>query len=471
MKGFLRRKEKIKRYVEDVISQVRWEEIRDEAVELLRGLIKIDTTNPPGEERPAAEFVAKYFDEFGIASEIVESDPGRASIIAEVKGENESLKPLILLSHLDVVPANPKEWSVHPFSGEVKDGYVWGRGAIDCKGLAVCEAVALSLVRRMNLNPKRGVKFISVADEEMGGEKGAGFLLNEKNIDGFAVINEGGTGAILGGKRVYLPCFGEKGPLWLKIKAKGKPGHASMPHEDNPNLILVQALYRILKSDLGKELVPNFVRSIKTHVVQSSPFGKLPAFLLSLMERTHHAREVFGKIFALATSPNPKIKAMFSNTLSITIMKAGYKENVIPEEAEAVLDIRLLPGYDPYEFIDKLKNIVDDHRVEFEIMALYDPSESDPAGEFMMILKDAVKSVYDAPFFPILATGFTDSRYFRKKGIPSYGLLPFFLTNDELSTMHGIDERVSIDNLELGVKIMLSLILHSCFDDRIQMGG
>ncbi len=453
--------------IKSLISSVRWDEVKDEAVSLLQKLIRIDTTNPPGNEKPAAELMQNYFADFGIKSKIVESEPGRASIIAEVQGEREDdKKPLILLSHLDVVPANPAEWTYHPFSGEVKDGYVWGRGAIDCKGLAVCEAVALALITRMKIPLERGVKFISVADEEMGGEKGAAYLIQTENIDGFGVVNEGGSGAILGGRRLYFPCFGEKGPLWLKVRAKGKAGHASMPHKDNPNTILIKSLYKILKSDLGKKLTDNFLVSFRTHLIPGPAKGLSPLF--SFLCRSEYAKGFLGRVLFQLSRVKPKLSAMFSNTVSITMINSGYKENVIPEEAEAVLDIRLLPSYDPFEIIEKMKKIIDDPRISFEIIAMYKSSESDPSSEFFMILKNAVRAVYEHTFVPVIAPGFTDSRYFREKGIPAYGLLPFFLTDEEISTMHGVNERVSLENLETGVKLMMSIIMHMCCKD---LGG
>ncbi|MCS7214226.1 MAG: M20/M25/M40 family metallo-hydrolase [Candidatus Calescibacterium sp.] len=444
--------------IKSIINSVRWNEIRDEAVEILRALIRIDTTNPPGNERPAAEYLKKYFSDYEIDSYIVESEQSRASIIADLENGRKE-KPLILLSHLDVVPADPKQWSVHPFSAEVKNGYIWGRGTIDCKGLAVVEAVAMTLVKRLKIPLRRPVKFISVADEEMGGEKGAGYIVREENIDGYCVINEGGTGAILGDKKVYLPCFGEKGPIWLKIKAKGRSGHASMPIEDNPNLILLRALYKITSSGLGKKFVENFVRSVKFYLAKDiKPLEPV----LSIVEKSEFLKTTIGNILYNILKRKPKLAAMLSNTVSVTMIKSGYKENVIPEEAEAILDIRILPGYDYYEVVEKLKKIVNDQRVSFEIISAYEPSESDPSSDVLKKIKDSVKLVYDYPFVPIISTGFTDSRFFRKKGIQSFGLLPFFLTEEEISTMHGVDERISIENMEIGTKLMLSTILNLC---------
>lgn len=457
--------------IKEIVNSVRWQEVKEEAVELLRKLIRIDTTNPPGNEKEAAELLSKYFSEYGIESQIVESEPQRSSVIANLEGKKD-LKPIILLSHLDVVPANPSEWRFPPFSGEVKDGYIWGRGAIDCKGLAVVEAVAMTLIKRSGIKPDRGIKFISVADEEMGGEKGAKYVVENLDIDGFGVLNEGGTGVVLGNRKIYMPCFGEKGPLWLKIKAKGKPGHASMPHKDNPNLILVQALYKILKSDLGKKLSDGFISSAKFYLLDNKKSLSGLKLLLSLIEKSDFAKEILGKaLSSLFYMLNKnKLSAMFSNTLSVTIMKSGYKENVIPEEAEAILDIRILPGYDHDEIIERMRKIVDDPRVSFEIISVYEPSQSNPVSDFMILLKEATSAVFETAFFPILATGFTDSRFFRKKGIPAYGFLPFFLTDEDLSTMHGIDERISMENIELGLKLMLAIILHICTEENSLLG-
>lgn len=445
--------------IKDIINSVRWNELRDETVELLRNLIKIDTTNPPGNESPAAELLRRYFADFRIRTKIIESAQGRANIIAELDAASTNEKPVILLSHLDVVPADPKQWSVHPFSGELKNGYVWGRGAIDCKGLAAVEAVTTTLVKRMRIPLKRPITFISVADEEMGGEKGAGYLVREERVDGFCVVNEGGTGVILGNKHIYLPCFGEKGPIWLKIKTKGKAGHASIPSEDNPNLILINALHKITSSDLGKKLTGNFVRSIRFNLAEDKGPLKL---ILSIIERSETLKRLAGKALYLALKNKSKLSAMVSNTISITVMRSGYKENVIPEEAEAIVDIRILPEYDYYEIVEKIKNIVNDQRVSLEIISAYEPSESDPGSEVLRKIREAVKIIRNYPFFPIISTGFTDSRFFRKKGIQSYGIMPFFLTEEELATIHGVDERLSLENIENGLKIMLSIVLNLC---------
>ncbi len=463
-------KEELRKKISDIISSIRWNEIGDESVSLLRDLIRVDTTNPPGDEYEAAILLQRYFNSFNIESRMVESDPKRVSIISDLKGEDTKLKPLILLSHLDVVPANPKEWSVPPFSGEVKNGYVWGRGAIDCKGLAVCEAVAMSLVKRLRIPIRRTIRYISVADEEMGGEKGAKFVVENENIEGFGVINEGGTGAILNGKKIYLPCFGEKGPLWLKIVAKGKSGHASMPHKENPNLILLSALSKISETNFGREFTKNFIKAIDVHVVRNSKMGTILSPLLSIAEKSKAVRKILGEILYLLLQSKPKLQAMVSNTLSITMIKSGYKENVIPEEAEAVIDIRLLPGYSYFDVIEKMKAIVNDPRISFEILTMHQFSESSPEEEFFLNIRYAVQSVYNYPFFPILATGFTDSRFFRSRNIPSYGLLPFFLTEEEVATMHGIDERISIENLIEGVKLMLSIILFNTVSEKDILG-
>jgi acetylornithine deacetylase/succinyl-diaminopimelate desuccinylase-like protein len=448
---------------------IRWDDVRDEAAELLSELIKINTTNPPGNETEAADFLKNFFESEGIYPEVIESEEGRGSIIARLDATDRiDRKPLIFLSHLDVVPANPSEWTRHPFSGDISGGYVWGRGAIDCKGLAVCQALTLALLKRLKIPLKKSVFFISTADEEMGGEKGVGYILSSREMEGEAVLNEGGFGVKLGGRKIFLPTFGEKGPMWLKVKAKGKSGHASVPHKDNPNLLLINVLKKILSTYQQYKITPYLAKSLSIHIPEEvgGRVGRIIKALFEASSKIPSNDKVLG--FLVGVLANEKVKAMLRNTISLTVMKGGYKENVIPGEAEAVLDVRLLPGEDPYNFVENLKRNARVDQFEIEIAQMYHASQSPPDSPFIMRLKDVVKKNLNVPFVPILATGFTDSRYFRDIGIQSYGFMPCVFTEDELGTIHGVNERISLENIKMGIKILFELAIDMCASGRYE---
>lgn len=446
------------------IDSIRWDDLTEEVCELLSELVKIDTTNPPGNETKAAKFLKEFFNSEGIEAEIIESEPGRGNIIATLPGSKKTQKPLIFSSHLDVVPANPSEWTKPPFSGEISEGYVWGRGSIDCKGLAALEAMTLAIVKRLGIQLKRTLLFIATSDEEMGGEKGIGYLLGARKIEGYAVLNEGGIGVEVNGEKIFLPCFGEKGPLWLKLKVRGTPGHASVPHPDNPNITLVKILDKILKIRQHYILTTSLVKSLSIFVPKEvkSPLVRAGLKLaLSFASLGDGPRRFLGTLVGLRAKD--VVKAMLRNTLCPTVIKAGYKENVIPEESEAIIDIRLLPGEDPYDFTEKLKKTVENRKVSIQIYKIYRSSESPPDSDFMFSLREAVKEEFpNVPFIPIIATGFTDSRYFRDIGIQSYGFIPWILKEDEIATIHGKDERISIENITSGLKILFRLVLKIC---------
>ena len=444
----------------EISQSIRWDDIQSESADLLRQLIRIDTTNPPGNENEAARLLKSFFDNEGIPSEIVESQKNRANVIADIPGREE--RTLILLSHTDVVPADPKKWSHKPFSGDADKEYIWGRGAIDCKGFAASGALVLALIKRLKIQLRNSIKFISTADEEMGGHFGAEYIvknnINKNGKNYIGLINEGGIGVILGGKKLFLPCFGEKGPLWLKIIAKGKPGHASMPHNDNPNLILLDTLRKVCHMKPERRIVPNLAKSLETYIPTEIKNGSLLKIAIKGIFLLPNSHKILAEILDRILRKE-KVKAMIKNTVCLTMIKSGYKENVIPEEAEATLDIRLLPGTSPYNFVEEIKKHLKDERIKVEIDKVYEPSESDPNSEFLMKIRNLTKKLYpDIPFIPTLATGFTDSRYFRAIGIQSYGFIPWFLTEEEISTIHGIDERISLQNLKEGIRTLFEIV-------------
>jgi len=325
-----------------------WKNFEEEAVSLLSRYIQIDTTNPPGNEIKAAQFFKGIFDREGIESRIIESAPGRGNIYARLKG-NGSKKAVLLLNHMDVVPAEAKLWKEPPFSGVVKDGTIWGRGSLDDKGPAVAELMTLLALKRGNVHLKGDVIFLGTADEEAGGAMGAGFLV-EKHPDLLKdvglVLNEGG-GIRLGndGKaREYSVSVTEKTPLWLRLTATGAPGHGSTPGNNLAVNKLIKALHGIMQYRSPIKVVPE-VQKFYADTAHAEP-----------MERREKLRDLRTALkdpaFTEEFIKEPRNDASVRNTIAITGMKGSDKTNVIPAFATAELDVRLLPGEDPKDFIN-----------------------------------------------------------------------------------------------------------------------
>jgi acetylornithine deacetylase/succinyl-diaminopimelate desuccinylase-like protein len=425
---------------------------QDEVVDLLAELIRIDTSNPTHPERPAAEWVAEKLDEVGIESEIFEAAPGRASTVARVRGSDPSRPPLLIHGHLDVVPADPSEWSVHPFAGEVRDGYVWGRGAIDMKDM---DAMTLAVVRewaRSGRTPPRDVVLAFVSDEEAGGRQGAHYLVDhhpELFADCSEAISEvGGYSMTLAdGLRVYPIQTAEKGMHWLRLRASGPPGHGSMVHPDNAVTRLAEAVARI-----GSHEWP----VVLTDTVRTTVKG-----MSELVGRDLDPDDVESWLPLLGRAGR-MIRATTRNTANPTMLDAGYKANVIPGRAEATIDCRFLPGQEDalLDTIDEL--LGEDVRRETLINDIAVETSFDGA------LVDAMTAALEAEddharVLPYLMSGGTDAKSFSTLGIRCFGFSPLLLPPDLdfMSLFHGIDERVPIDALRFGVRV-LDRLLSSC---------
>ncbi len=433
-------------------QDINWKSVGEEAARVLSDYIKIDTTNPPGNEKQAAQFLADVLKKEGFEPELLHFNDTRSNLVCRLKGV-DSGKPLLLLSHIDVVGAVAKDWKVAPFSGVIKDGCVWGRGAVDCKGPGVMELMAFITLKRAGVVPKRDIILLANADEEAWGDAGARWTVDNHwdKVRCAFVLNEGGMGlSDQFGKRVMMPCFGEKGPLWIRLRARGKSGHGSMPTPDNPNNKLVAALARVAAYNTRIKLLPE-VKDVLLKIGNNMGF---PTSLLVRLAANNFVLNLFGKRLV----GTKKLNAIMRNTISITNLKAGFKENVIPSESEAILDCRLLPGEDETRFIDELKDVIAMPDVAIEVIRYSAPSQSPTDNEFMRALERVVaKNNPDALFLPILSSGFTDSRFFREKGAEAYGLIPCLFSEEEIGTMHGIDERISIKCLEDGIRNVFDL--------------
>jgi acetylornithine deacetylase/succinyl-diaminopimelate desuccinylase-like protein len=440
-------------------------EIEQEITRFLSDLIRIDTTNPPGNETAAATFIAQYLAKEGVTSENIESMPGRGSLISRLKGSGE--KPnLLLLSHLDVVAANPAEWSVDPFAGTVKDGYVYGRGAYDMKGMTAVEVFTLILLKRNNFPLKGDIVLAATADEEKGGEKGAGYLLRNYKEKVWCpyVINEGGGLAIPQKKgNVYPVQTAEKGILWFKIKAKGTPGHGSTPNTaDNAIVRMNKVITKLGEYQPETVYVPT-LRQFLSEILKINP--ELEGDFLRLLNNPKQSEEILDELAKTNKALAEEIRPRTKTTITPTIIHGGVKENIIPSECEAVFDCRVLPGQSVSETLSLIKNLLKDEgmdKLSFEIIQIHDGNESTTQTPLYGTISNVLKEFEpNCGITPTLTTGGTDSRFFRETGSICYGFHPMLPDepNDLLEKrMHGIDERITIENLVFGTSILYETV-------------
>ncbi len=416
-----------------------------EVVELCRELIRIDTSNygdqeGPG-ERKAAEYVATLLDDVGISSELYEPTPGRTSVVARWGGSEGDA--LLLHGHLDVVPAAAEDWQVDPFAGEIRDGYVWGRGAVDMKDF---DAMLLSVVRaraRAGRVPERPVVLCFTADEEAGGHHGAQQIVEQRPewLEGCteAVGEVGGFSTTVRGRRLYLIEAAEKGMAWMKLTARGRAGHGSMINHENAVTELAAAVARIGAHDWPVRLTPT-MKTLLAAVADLAGTEATPENAQSLVEEFGGAARMLG--------------AVLRNTTNPTMLDAGYKVNVIPTEASAHVDGRFLPGYED-EFFATLAELCGEN-IEIEYVSKQPPWETPYDGDLVDAMgRSILAEDPDAIVAPYLMSGGTDAKHFNKLGMRSYGFAPLRLPADLDFTalFHGVDERVPVDALEFGARV------------------
>ena len=425
----------------------------DAAPEVLSRYLQVDTVNPPGNETRAVKFLAAIFDKAGIAYETAESAPGRGNIWARLPGGDEPA--LVLLHHMDVVPADEEFWQVPPLSGDIKDGYVWGRGAVDMKGLGITQLQAFLALKASGKKLNRDVIYLATADEEAGGYFGAGWMVEHKpelfkNV-GF-LINEGGSGQQVGDKAVFKIQSTEKVPLWLRLTATDKPGHGSSPRATSAVNRILRAGNRIADTQFQRRLVP----PVRDMLVESADLyqGKLAEQMKNVSESINDESFVSG-----LRLEEPGTAALLSNTCSITRLEGSSKINVVPPTASMELDCRLLPDQDPQMFILDLITIVNDPNIEIAKILGFSPAvSSTDTPLYRSLTKTIQKHFKGAKIIPSVSTGFTDSHFFRDLGIVSYGFAPFFFADNEETGIHGNDERISVKNMVNGTEVMIDFL-------------
>jgi acetylornithine deacetylase/succinyl-diaminopimelate desuccinylase-like protein len=417
----------------------------DRAVSLLRELIRIDTSNPPGNEAAAAVFLEGYLKKEGLSAEIFPVAPKRANLMARLKGKSKG-KPIVFLSHIDVVPAKAEDWEVPPFSGEVRDGFVYGRGAIDMKSQAVCQLLALTQLHRDGITPERDILFLATCDEEVGGQCGVEYMLKEVDElrQSSFVLSEGGCIIEENGCLHAQVSVAEKKLSQFSIEAKGTGGHGSMPHHDNANEKVLAAANAILSYQWP--LKPTGIVTTYLNGILKGEKGK--GFTYTNLRETLPNRH-----FQKFVENNPVYNALLRNTVTVTILKGGEKVNVIPTESSISFDARLLPSEDRQSFLKKIR-LLAGKKVEVVPIGAErpDPRQSGyNTPYFRGIRKVMNKFMGPIPVLPFVTTGATDLRYFRELGIPAYGFFPVTLSNQELFRMHGLDERISVRNMGEGL--------------------
>ncbi|GIH23812.1 hypothetical protein Aph01nite_21220 [Acrocarpospora phusangensis] len=417
-----------------------------EAAEICSRLLRIDSTNPGPGERTAAEYVAGLLAEAGVEPVMVESAPRRTSVIARVPGDSPDA--LLIHGHLDVVPADPAEWKLHPLSGEIADGCVHGRGAVDMKGsLAMTLALVRDLARR-GVRPRRDLVLAFLADEESTGEYGSRYAA-ERHRDLFdgcteAISESGGFTVTADGARIYPVAVAERGTAWMRVTARGVPGHGSKPPVDNPVAELARALARLADHTWPVRLTPAvaaLIRGIGQALGTSIDLGDLDAELKRLPPT---AAALF--------------KGVIRNSVNPTMVNAGYKVNVIPGTAEATLDGRFLPGTheDFLATVDRLLG----PKITREFVNFEEAPSAPAHGLFDDLCAALRREDPSARPVPYVMTGGTDAKSFARIGIPSYGFAPLLLPPDlDYFTMfHGIDERVPVSGLDFGVRVLNHLV-------------
>lgn len=428
-----------------------WSSLTQEAAAHLAALVRINTTNPPGREKAAADYVAAALAEAGIQAEVVEPAPERGSVIGRLRGSGEA-DPLLLLAHLDVVPAVASEWRHDPFGGVTVDGEIWGRGTLDCKHLAAIWLTLLCHFKREGRRLRRDLILAATADEEMGGTWGVQWLADNRFdlIKAPWCLNEGGGGAVpLKGQSYFTYQTAEKAICWLKLTARGRSGHASVPSPGNAVVALAEAVVRLGRASLPMHVTPTVQQYFAGLSEGQSP--EVQQLLAAVLDPA-----TSDTALAQAMTESHRVdsaRAMLRNTATPTVLRAGDKINVIPSTAQADVDCRILPGQTVQQLLAEVSPLIGDS-INIEVTRTGQPSESPPASPLAEAMAAALKGhAPGARMIPFLVPGATDARFLRVKGMTVYGFCPT-LPDVDARTVHGVDERLPLTSLTFALKVL-----------------
>ncbi len=441
-----------------------------ECLRVFQRLVQFDTSNPPGNETPAQKYLGDLLQKEGFSPVILESAPGRGNLVCRWEGKDPSAPSILVASHMDVVPADPKEWEQPPFSGKISDvngvPYIWGRGVMDCKNMVISEVMAFLHLKRNGFQPRGTIILLVEADEEETGEFGADFIV-KNHFDlvktDFALNEGGGVQVPIGKKLQYLIETSEKGSMWTKIRVRGVPGHASIQTTTANNaLFKMGEILNNIKKFRKKIVVLEEYRQTATALQLPGIVKRLLTSRLLLPLVLKLAAKMFGNI------AQAFIGSLVTNTVNPTMISASKKENVVPDICECVLDIRVLPGMDRATTDEMIRIMVGkQYANDIEIIPIENGiASSSPTGtlcyhrieQALQVVKPGV-----LPSVPLFSPGATDNRFFRYKNIPAYGFslmsLDKEMTYDLYGTMvHGVNERISVANLLEGVDFLLEFL-------------
>lgn len=429
----------------------------DLAVTWMQGYLRVDTTNPPGREMKAVEFYKKILDGEGIETRAFEYAPGRGDLWARIPHAGDSPKrPIILLNHMDVVTSDASHWKVPPFSGEIRDGYIWGRGAQDMKDEGLAQLVVMVMLKREKVALDRDVIFLAVSDEEADGTGSDWFISHQRELLGNAefLINEGGENLLERGKVKFVGVdVGEKTTYWMKVVAHGRPGHGSRPNPDSAPNRLVRALNRIIAYRTPMRVLPVVDEFLRDMAPQET------AERAAEYRNIHKAIE--DKKFQDEVEKDESLNFLLRDTISLTMMGGSEQTNVIPPEAWANLDVRVLPGGDPKALLEAVRKVVNDPNVTVEPLnaefRVANYSGTDNAF-FTAIKQVSGKYFPGTPVVPHITSGYTENQRYRPLGIASYGFNPYTATEEEGSTEHGNDERIRVEEVRRGPRVLFDVV-------------
>jgi acetylornithine deacetylase/succinyl-diaminopimelate desuccinylase-like protein len=465
------------------VSTQHMQQYSDLAVTWMQEYLRVDTTNPPGNEMRAVEFYKKILDDEGIENRVFEYAPGRGDLWARIPRtdeiphpvaqdatrvghppSDEIPRPIILLNHMDVVTSDAPHWKLPPFSGEIRDGYIWGRGAQDMKDEGLAQLIVMVMLKREKIALDRDVIFLAVADEEVDGTGTDWFIKNQRELleNAEFLINEGGENLLENGAVKYVGVdVGEKTTYWLHVVAHGRPGHGSRPNPDSAPNRLVRALNRILAYRTPLRVLPvvdEFLRDMAAY----EPPERAAAY-------RNVKKAIEDKKFQEEVERDESLNFLLRDTISLTMLGGSEQTNVIPPEAWANLDVRILPGGDPKAVLEAIRRVVNDPNVTVEPLnaefRVANYSGTDNA-LFAAIREVAGKYFPGTPVVPHITSGYTENQRYRPLGIVAYGFNPYTATDEEGNTEHGNNERIRVEEVRRGPRILFDVVVRVAGSDR-----
>jgi acetylornithine deacetylase/succinyl-diaminopimelate desuccinylase-like protein len=428
--------------------------LTSEPVARLQQLLRVPSINPPGHEQACADLIVDWLREEGIEPHVYEAVPGRPCVVARLNAgpTPDPAHAIMVMGHTDVVPVEEGRWSQPPFQGKIVGGVLYGRGALDMKDLVVMELQAFLQLKRDHVKLARDVIFCAVPDEEAGGAQGARFMIaqHRDEVQCEELLNEGGSGlASADAEPIMGIQVAERGTFWTRVTASGKPGHGSQDRPDSAPRRLVRALARLENAprhfELGPETGPMLSAMASTqHGVKGLLMHALATpLLMPLLAPTAVARE-------------PMLGSMLGNTINPNVITAGQKVNVVPGEASVEIDIRILPGHTTAETMAWLRQTLADPELHIEVLQAQEPSRSTPDGRLYRAMADASRAAYPGiAVAPIMTPGgATDSAFFRPLGVKCYGCAPILASAQQLASMHGDDENITLEQMEIGTAVV-----------------